>query len=65
MKSTVQNSILEDRIRKKWIFIRLKILFFAFQPYMGGRIPWKALPEGSAEGPCGRIPWKTLRNLFL
>ena len=30
MKSTVQNSILEDWIRKKWIFVRLKIHFFAF-----------------------------------
>ena len=41
MKSTVQNSIFRNWIRKKWIFVRLQIHFFIFQPYM--RDPCKPL----------------------
>ena len=55
-KSTVQNSIFRNWIRKKWIFVRLKIHFFVFQPYVGGRIPWKALRKDSMEDPAECFP---------
>ena len=40
MKSTVQNNIFRDWIRKKWIFVRIQIHFFIFQPYMAEKVPW-------------------------
>ena len=55
-ESTVQNSIFRNWIRKKWIFVRLKIHFFVFQPYVGGRIPWKALRKDSMEDPAKCFP---------
>ena len=59
MKSTVQNIIFRDWIRKKWIFVRQKIHFFAFQPYMG-----EDSVEAPAEGFCGRSLC-TYRSPFL
>ena len=70
VKNTVPNSIFWNWIRKKWIFVRLKILFFVLQPYMGGKVPRKPLRKSSAEasGPSwsdwnGRMPLLFCRRL--
>ena len=58
MKSTVQNSIFRNWIRKKWIFVRLKIHFFVFQPYMGERPA-----EGFRGSPCGMFSRRNSRSI--
>ena len=51
MKNTVQNSIFRNWIRKKWIFVRFKIHFFAFLTVYGRKGFMEDHARGSVEGP--------------
>ena len=72
MKKTVQNSIFRNWIRKKWIFVRLQIQLFIFQPYMGGRVHGRLCGMFSSKnlwnissGPLPREKERTVMGYFL
>ena len=61
MKSTVQNGVFRNWIRKKWIFVRIQFHFFVLQPYVGGIGPWEPLQERPWE-PLQERPWEPLQE---
>ena len=52
MKSTVQNGVFRNWIRKKWIFVRIQFHFFVLQPYVGGIGPVGTPAERDMEAPA-------------